>query len=75
MLLCNYNFSNLKLLIEIIKLLIFFVLNKFIKISFKSNIKAFSLIELSIVILIIGILVAGVTQSSRLFRQITLSTA
>ncbi len=28
--------------------------------------KAFSLIELSIVILIIGILVAGVTQSSRL---------
>jgi prepilin-type N-terminal cleavage/methylation domain-containing protein len=46
------------------------------------NYKAFSLIELSIVILIIGILVAGVTQSSRLInamriqslRSITLSS-
>lgn len=37
--------------------------------------KAFSLIELSIVILIIGILVAGVTQSSRLVRQFRLKTA
>ena len=37
--------------------------------------KAFSLIELSIVILIIGILVAGVTQSSRLVRQMSLSSA
>ncbi|MFM2200490.1 MAG: hypothetical protein RL769_545, partial [Pseudomonadota bacterium] len=37
--------------------------------------QAFSLIELSIVILIIGILVAGVTQSSRLVNQIRLSTA
>ena len=37
--------------------------------------KAFSLIELSIVILIIGILVAGVTQSSRLINQLKLSTA
>lgn len=37
--------------------------------------KAFSLIELSIVILIIGILVAGVTQSSRLVRQFTLNSA
>jgi len=36
---------------------------------------AFSLIELSIVILIIGILVAGVTQSSRLVRAIKLQTA
>lgn len=36
---------------------------------------AFSLIELSIVILIIGILVAGVTQGSRLVRQFRLSTA
>lgn len=36
---------------------------------------AFSLIELSIVILIIGILVAGVTQSSRLVRQIRLTVA
>jgi prepilin-type N-terminal cleavage/methylation domain-containing protein len=36
---------------------------------------AFSLIELSIVILIIGILVAGVTQSSRLIRQMALSSA
>jgi len=37
--------------------------------------KAFSLIELSIVILIIGILVAGVTQSSRLISQFTLTSA
>lgn len=37
--------------------------------------KAFSLIELSIVILIIGILVAGITQSSRLIRQMRLSSA
>jgi len=37
--------------------------------------KAFSLIELSIVILIIGILVAGVTQSSRLVRMFKISTA
>ena len=36
---------------------------------------AFSLIELSIVILIIGILVAGVTQSSRLVRQVKLAMA
>ena len=41
----------------------------------KKTLKAFSLIELSIVILIIGILVAGVTQSSRLVRQIRLATA
>jgi prepilin-type N-terminal cleavage/methylation domain-containing protein len=37
--------------------------------------KAFSMIEISIVILIIGILVAGVTQSSRLVKQIKLATA
>lgn len=37
--------------------------------------QAFSLIELSIVILIIGILVAGVTQSSRLVRAIKLQSA
>lgn len=36
---------------------------------------AFSLIELSIVILIIAILVAGVTQSSRLIKQFKLATA
>lgn len=36
---------------------------------------AFSLIELSIVILIIGILVAGITQSSRLVKQFRLKTA
>jgi prepilin-type N-terminal cleavage/methylation domain-containing protein len=36
--------------------------------------KAFSLIELSIVILIIGILVAGVTQSSRLVSQMKLTS-
>jgi len=39
------------------------------------KIKAFSLIELSIVILIIGILVAGVTQSSRMIKQFRLKTA
>ena len=37
--------------------------------------KAFSLIELSIVILIIGILVVGVTQSSRLISQMKLASA
>jgi prepilin-type N-terminal cleavage/methylation domain-containing protein len=37
--------------------------------------KAFSLIELSIVILIIGILVAGVTQSSRLIKAMKLQSA
>jgi prepilin-type N-terminal cleavage/methylation domain-containing protein len=37
--------------------------------------KAFSLIELSIVILIIGILIAGVTQSSRLIKEFRLKTA
>ncbi len=36
---------------------------------------AFSLIEISIVILIVGILVAGVTQSSRLLSQAKLSSA
>jgi prepilin-type N-terminal cleavage/methylation domain-containing protein len=36
---------------------------------------AFSLIELSIVILIIGILVAGVTQGSKLVRKMSISTA
>jgi prepilin-type N-terminal cleavage/methylation domain-containing protein len=36
---------------------------------------AFSLIELSIVVLIIGILIAGVMQTSRLIRQSKLSTA
>lgn len=36
---------------------------------------AFSLIELSIVILIIGVIVAGVTQSSRLISAFRLSTA
>jgi prepilin-type N-terminal cleavage/methylation domain-containing protein len=39
------------------------------------NKQAFSLIELSIVIVIIGILVAGVTQSSRLISQFKISTA
>lgn len=39
------------------------------------NKTAFSLIELSIVILIIGIIIAGVTQSSRLIRQFKISAA
>jgi prepilin-type N-terminal cleavage/methylation domain-containing protein len=41
----------------------------------KNKSRAFSLIELSIVILIIGILIAGVTQGSRLLRQAKLSSA
>ncbi len=41
----------------------------------KSSKKAFSLIELSIVILVIGILVAGVTQSSRLLKSFRIQTA
>ena len=40
-----------------------------------SRLKAFSLIELSIVILIIGILVAGVTSSSRLITRMKVITA
>lgn len=39
------------------------------------NRKAFSLIELSVVILVIGILVGGVTQGTRLVREFKLSTA
>ena len=39
------------------------------------NKKAFSLIELSIVLLIIGIIIAGITQSSRLIKQFKLSAA
>jgi prepilin-type N-terminal cleavage/methylation domain-containing protein len=39
------------------------------------DLRAFSLIEISIVVLIIGILVAGVTQSSRLLSQAKTSTA
>lgn len=42
----------------------------------KKNLKkAFSLVELSIVLLIIGILIAGITQSSRLIRQYRISAA
>lgn len=42
---------------------------------FEMKKEAFSLIELSIVILIIGILIAGVTQSSRLIQEMRFSTA
>jgi type II secretory pathway pseudopilin PulG len=42
---------------------------------FNKHNKAFYLIELSIVILIIGILVAGVTSSSRLIKRMKLITA
>lgn len=41
----------------------------------KKSFKAFSLIELSIVILIIGILVAGVTSSSRLIKRMKITVA
>ncbi len=43
--------------------------------NYSSKLKAFSLIELSIVILIIGILVAGVTSSSRLITRMKVITA
>lgn len=39
------------------------------------NLRAFSLIEVSIVVLIIGILIAGITQSSRLLAQAKVNTA
>jgi prepilin-type N-terminal cleavage/methylation domain-containing protein len=39
------------------------------------DLRAFSLIEISIVVLIIGILVAGVTQSTRLLSQAKMSSA
>ncbi len=42
--------------------------------NFKNK-KAFSLIELSIVLLIIGIIIAGITQSSRMIKQFRLSSA
>jgi prepilin-type N-terminal cleavage/methylation domain-containing protein len=37
--------------------------------------KAFSLIELSIAVLIIGIIIAGITQSSSLIQKMALSSA
>ncbi len=43
--------------------------------NIKNRKLAFSLIELSIVVLIIGILIAGVTQGSRLVRQSALKVA
>lgn len=56
------------------------MIKKHLKINNQKNFdilrsKAFSLIELSIVILIIGILVAGVTQSSRLIKRMRIATA
>ena len=39
------------------------------------KLRAFSLIEVSIVVLIIGILIAGITQSSRLLAQAKVNTA
>jgi prepilin-type N-terminal cleavage/methylation domain-containing protein len=43
--------------------------------TLKRKNRGFSLIELSIVVLIIGILIAGVTQGSRLVRQSLIKTA
>lgn len=45
------------------------------KLSNDAQIKAFSLIELSIVVLVIGILVAGITQASRLVKKNQLQSA
>ena len=58
--------------------ILFLLLRKLLTFIFKKMTKkslAFSLIELSIVILIIGILVAGVTQGSRLVRESRLTNA
>lgn len=56
--------------------MIFMTINSNLKNSRnKRNFKAFSLIELSIVILVIGILVAGVYQGSNLVTNFKLSTA
>lgn len=41
----------------------------------KKNLKAFSLIELSIVVIVIGILIAGVYQGTNLVRKFKLSSA
>ncbi|MFM7620735.1 MAG: prepilin-type N-terminal cleavage/methylation domain-containing protein [Alphaproteobacteria bacterium] len=41
----------------------------------KKNLKAFSLIEISVVLLIIGILITGITQSSRVVSEIRLASA
>lgn len=52
------------------------LVNPFFKImKNNSRIRAFSLIELSIVILIIGIIIVGVTQGSRLISKSKLDTA
>lgn len=48
---------------------------KIYKLMNRKTAKAFSLIELSIVILIIGIIIAGVTQSSRLVKAMRLNSA
>ncbi len=41
----------------------------------KKNLKAFSLIELSIAILVIGLLIAGITKGSQLYQKVILQTA
>ncbi len=51
------------------------IYTKVISTDHMKNKLAFSLIELSIVILIIGILIAGVTQGSRMVNNFKLSTA
>ncbi len=41
----------------------------------RQNLKAFSIIEISVAILVIGILVAGITQASRLVGESGLRVA
>lgn len=41
----------------------------------KNTTKAFSLVELSIVVLVIGILIAGITQATSMVRKYQLQTA
>jgi prepilin-type N-terminal cleavage/methylation domain-containing protein len=67
--------NNLAKLLLCINQFIFLQMNNSLNIKKYHIKKAFSLIELSVVVLIIGILIAGITQSSRLVRAMKLNTA